>query len=45
LIPGQTHAESTAMLGRGSLIFLSGMAMAAASFLVERAVMRAARKL
>ncbi len=45
LIPGQTHAESTAMLGRGSLIFLSGMAMAAASFFVERAVVRAVRKL
>jgi hypothetical protein len=44
LMPGQTRAESTAMLGRGSLIFLGGMAMAAASFFVERAVMRAIQK-
>jgi hypothetical protein len=44
LIPGQSHAESTAMLGRGSLVFLGGMAMAAASFFVERAVVRAIRK-
>jgi hypothetical protein len=44
LMPGQTHAESTAMLGRGSLVFLGGMAVAAASFFVKRAVMRAIQK-
>jgi len=44
LIPGQTHAQSTAMLGRGSLVFLGGMAMTAVSFLVERAVVRAIQR-
>ncbi len=44
LIPGQSHAESKAMLGRGSLVFLGGMAMMAASFFVERAVVRAIQK-
>ncbi len=44
LLPGQTHAESTTMLGRGSLVFFGGMAVAAASFFVKRALVRAMRK-
>jgi hypothetical protein len=44
LVPGQTSAESTAMIKRGSLAFLGGMAVAAASFFVERAVVRAIQK-
>jgi hypothetical protein len=38
LVPGQTHAETTSMVGRGGLVFLGGMGMALASFLVERAI-------
>jgi hypothetical protein len=44
LAPGQTHAESAAMIGRGSLVFLGGMALAAASIFVERFVVRAIQK-
>lgn len=44
LIRGQTHAESKAMLGRGSLVFLGGMAVAAASFFVERFIVKAIKK-
>ena len=40
LIPGQTRSESTAMLGRGSLVFFGGMLMAGLSFVVEQAVIR-----
>ena len=45
IMPGQSHAESQAMLGRGSLVFLGGMALAAVSFVAEQLVIRAARKL
>ncbi len=44
LIPGQTHAESKAMLGRGSLVFFGGMAMAAVSFFAEQFIVKAIRK-
>ncbi len=45
LLPGQSHAESQQMIGRGSLVFLGGMALAGVSFLAEQWVIRAARKL
>ena len=45
LIPGQSHAESQQMIGRGSLVFFGGMALAAASFVAEQFVIRAVRKL
>jgi hypothetical protein len=44
LVPGQTQAETTSMVGRGSLVFLGGMGVALTSFLVERAIMGRFRK-
>ncbi len=44
LVPGQTHAETTSMVGRGGLVFLAGMGMALASFVVEQAIINRVKK-